>query len=423
MLRLTTQFIQKQTFPTTLLTKLTNTSVRYYGRANGRGGRGRGFRSKKGGVPLIGTSSSSSSRVIGDVPSFLSQVSDVMVDDGSFINATTSSSNDDGDDDEMVLENSQDRKTEHPLAHEYSKLPRLYTPHTQQQQQPQEGQPLTKELTQDNIHYLIKVMRVHKSLTREFRVFNELFGEWVCTLNGTSSEKVTAVYSSCIRSPDSISSVGIIPEKANLYQCLIKKERMKGLVEKVTELDVGSITFLDSEFTDGRNVQEFNKVGKDKKGGGRLVDKLRMIGVEGAEQSERLDVPGLREEVVDMVDVFDWEFDGGGDEGERNIVIALVERSGSSKPLLNVLDDLLLDENQNDKVIKNVSFLVGPEGGWSQTEIQIFNELAKNTKKVGWKEVYTATLTGNVLRSETAGVMAIGVYGVWNSSIQIFNKL
>jgi RsmE family RNA methyltransferase len=58
---------------------------------------------------------------------------------------------------------------------------------------------------------------------------------------------------------------------------------------------------------------------------------------------------------------------------------------------------------------KNVAFLVGPEGGWSPREDELLDRYTEDYPG----SILGVTLGSNVLRTETASILAIGSYSVW----------
>jgi 16S rRNA (uracil1498-N3)-methyltransferase len=160
--------------------------------------------------------------------------------------------------------------------------------------------------------------------------------------------------------------VGIVPKKhIILYQSIIKKDKMEWVIEKATELGVSKIVPIISERSEKKG---FNQ------------ERAQKIAVEAAEQCGRVDVPTIAEVVV---------LDETLKENE-NIVVC--DGSGSLE-----LKAKSLEQTQSSK-LKPLSLFIGPEGGWSEKELDLF-------KQKGAKICSLGPLT---LRAETAAIVALG---------------
>ncbi len=158
---------------------------------------------------------------------------------------------------------------------------------------------------------------------------------------------------------------GIVPQrKVTLYQSLIKKDKMEWVVEKATELGVSRIVPIVSDRSEKKG---FN------------LDRARKIAIEASEQCGRADVPEVGE-VVNM------------EEGIKNSGGKLVVLDSSGPPI----------HHSSFNIQYSISLFIGPEGGWSEKEIELFKEKGA--------EVYS--LGKLTLRAETAAVVAVA----YNSS-------
>ncbi len=151
-----------------------------------------------------------------------------------------------------------------------------------------------------------------------------------------------------------------------LYVAPPKPERAAWLVEKATELGVAAIRFLSTE-RDARSLLAAQ------------LARLGRIAVSAVEQCERAVVPevtvagGLHEVVVRLAQ------DGAS--------VAVLDRGASSEAPRVATED------------GRLSILVGPEGGWSAGERELF----ARTELPRW------SLGERVLRIETAAVVAAGL--------------
>jgi 16S rRNA (uracil1498-N3)-methyltransferase len=152
-----------------------------------------------------------------------------------------------------------------------------------------------------------------------------------------------------------------VPDKeVYLLWSLLKKDKNDWIIQKGTELGVSNFVPIISERCDRTDVSS-----------GR-IDRWRKISIEASEQSGRSDVPYIREPL--------------------NLSKALEEYN--NKILL-----LVADEEGQKQEIENeqVGVLIGPEGGWSDSERQIFENM--NIENINIGEF--------TLRAETAAVIAV----------------
>lgn len=154
-------------------------------------------------------------------------------------------------------------------------------------------------------------------------------------------------------------------QRVFLYQSIIKKDKFEWIVEKATELGVTDIVPVLADRSEKKSLNE---------------DRLRKICIEASEQSGRGDVPivhpilstkaALAESVGEKI-VFHLE-------GQQF--------TPSSAPLADA--------------IAEISIFIGPEGGWSPAEIEMFHSL----------KIPIYSFGKQVLRSETATIVAISKF-------------
>lgn len=151
--------------------------------------------------------------------------------------------------------------------------------------------------------------------------------------------------------------------EVRLYQAVPKGKHMDLVVEKATELGVGSVVPLMTE----RGVV---KLGDERK----KVERWRRVAEAAARQSLQLRVPEVREPVPFA--------DAARDEGPGGVM--LHNEQG--------LRDL---EESVDRL--TVGLFVGPEGGWSEGELDLADRRGLSLAQLGPYR----------LRSETAGIVAV----------------
>jgi len=153
-----------------------------------------------------------------------------------------------------------------------------------------------------------------------------------------------------------------------------KGKRAAVLVEKCAELGVGRIIPIQYD----RSVVE-----KDDESEG--VERLRRIAIEAAKQSGRTDVPRI--------------------ESARTLDAVLADRESSAAVLLDPRADTGLGEwftaLTPEKSAAGVLLIVGPEGGFSNAEIQRVNDAG----------VARARMAEHILRVETAALAGCAIIG------------
>ncbi len=163
----------------------------------------------------------------------------------------------------------------------------------------------------------------------------------------------------------------------HLGLAMIKGGGLDEVIRQVTELGVGQISPLVTE----RTLMQ---------PGGAKQQRWQKIAWEAAEQSERLRWPQIHPPL-------DWSA-WLGQRQEREVLIMAVARA-EGPHLLSVLRDL-------PQATERIAIAVGPEGGWTATEIQ--QGQAAGAQVIG--------LGPRVLRAATAPILVAGlVAAVWEA--------
>jgi 16S rRNA (uracil1498-N3)-methyltransferase len=216
------------------------------------------------------------------------------------------------------------------------------------------------ELDRARAHYLQSVLRLGTGSA--VAVFNATEGEWLCRVFEIGKGASLAVErQSREAEPETETDLWLLFAP-------IKRARLDWLVEKATELGVAALLPV---WTARTQVERVN------------LDRLRAHAVEATEQSERLSVPELRApERLDRL-LAAWP-------GARRLI--LCDESGAGEPISDAAARL----SQGP-----VAILVGPEGGFDETELDAIRKLSFVTR-VG--------LGPRVLRAETAALAAVAVF-------------
>jgi len=153
----------------------------------------------------------------------------------------------------------------------------------------------------------------------------------------------------------------------HLHLAVFKFDRFEWAVEKCTELGVSTIIPVIARRTDAHLVT----------GATKRVERWRRIAHEASQQSHRDTVP-------EISDPQKLEVAIPTAPGKR-IVLSEVERETGVMALL--------------KDSGEVSLAIGPEGGWTDSELNLFHQN-------GWR---SASLGPTILRAETAAIAALAL--------------
>lgn len=230
------------------------------------------------------------------------------------------------------------------------RIPRIYTPQSLQSS-------CNIELEEQTAHYLSKVLRME--VGRDLILFNGQGGQYQAKITEAHKKKVQVeILQHLIDNRES-------PLNSELAIGISRGERMDLVIQKATELGVSTITPL---FTERTEV---------KLSGSRLDKKLQhwqQIAVSACEQSQRNLIP----EVTEPQAFSDFI-------GSNNKELKFVLHHRSSKQL-----------SAYNKPV-SCCFLIGPEGGLSEAEIE----------QAEGKEFEPLSLGPRVLRTETAPLAAL----------------
>ena len=215
----------------------------------------------------------------------------------------------------------------------------------------------TVELTETVFHHLVKVLRA--KLGETATLFNGQGGEYYVTLSEINKKSAQVFV-------DAFNADNRTPSKSTLLgQVMSKGDRMDYAIQKAVELGVVKIQLLTSERCEMRL-----KYDRDQK----KIEHWQGIAIAACEQCGMNRVP----EILAPISLEAWL---QSDLPESRLVLA------PNKNQQNVL--------QNTG--SSLAVLIGPEGGLSETEINMANE----TGFMSW------CIGDRILRTETAPVVAL----------------
>ncbi len=150
---------------------------------------------------------------------------------------------------------------------------------------------------------------------------------------------------------------------------IFKFDRMEWAIEKCAELGISRIVPVIARRTDAHLASAANK----------RVDRWRRIALQASEQSRRASPP----EIASPLKLPD----AANLTGSLRIVLAESEQQ-------TFLRDVIASHEEGE-----ILLAIGPEGGWTEEESQLF-------QKAGW---ISASLGRTILRAETAAIAATAI--------------
>jgi len=227
------------------------------------------------------------------------------------------------------------------MTSDYTKAPRLYVPDDLSNND--------ISLSRDHAHYLINVMR--KSDGDVVRIFNGRDGEFISKISIINKKNVE------LKWLEKIKNQSVSARNIHLYCPPIKKDRFAFMIEKAVELGVTEIQPIISDRTQNAKIN---------------IEKCEKQIIEAVEQCERMDIPTIHKpKSIDQCDFINPSY-------------VAIERADITKFQIQDGD--------------NVGVIIGPEGGWTESEI---NTLSNH------QNITAVSLGDNILRAETAAVFML----------------
>ncbi len=214
--------------------------------------------------------------------------------------------------------------------------------------------------TEAQAHYLLNVMRL--TAGGHVALFNGRDGEWRAEIAVPAKRR--AVFTVDIR-------LRVQTPEPDVWLAFAPVKRGEFTVEKATELGASALLPVRTRHTDIARVN---------------LERLRANAVEAAEQCERLSVPDVR--ALCTFDEFlrDWP---------TSRALYFLDETGRGQAIADVL-------GQAVTIAKNAAgFLVGPEGGFAEFELDALRQLPSATP---------VSLGSRILRAETAALAALACW-------------
>lgn len=220
------------------------------------------------------------------------------------------------------------------------------------------SQPLGEEVVIENVSILKQWLKVFRYTENNLVIlFNGEGFDITYTIVTIASKEIK------LREVSRVTSY-IPTKKIKLYLSLIKKDNFEFVVQKATELEVSEIIPTLSERSEKKNINE---------------ERLIKIATEASEQCGRGDVPTI--------------------STITKLQEALENVSTSDDVFVLQMGGITVSDISKKNPHKNISLFIGPEGGWSKDEEELFKKM----------NVVSVSLGNTVLRAETASIAAVAL--------------
>ena len=220
----------------------------------------------------------------------------------------------------------------------------------------------------DKLRFEITGKEVKHIQVLRFNIGDEIkVNEYVCNI-----EKMT-------RNTITLKKIGYVKKNGEpyinftLYIALLKNEKLDYVVQKSTELGVKNIVL----FTSQNVIVKLDDKSKEKR-----IQKLQIIANEACKQCNRTDTVNVKK-IISFNDLLN-----DVKNNELNI-FAYENETKNLKEIINL--------NKNNK---NISCIIGPEGGFTESEVNALKKI-ENVSIVG--------LGQRILRADTAAINLISI--------------
>lgn len=216
-------------------------------------------------------------------------------------------------------------------------------------------------LSKDDSYHALKVMRLTVNDKIEVVFENNLY---ICNIVNTNNLVIANIINSSISKSDNFN--------ITVVQSLVKEQKMDLILQKSTELGVTEIIPLETERCLIKSNDKYYK----------KIDRWKKIVKEASQQSKRLDVP-IVSNVLEIDELIKLNYD-------IKILCSVNEKSVMLNKIIN-----------KDIINKRILIVVGPEGGFTDYEEELFTN----------NGFIRVSLGNNVLRTETVSLYLLSVIG------------
>lgn len=219
-------------------------------------------------------------------------------------------------------------------------------------------------LSDDDIHHLTRVMRA--KVGEKIEVVND-GATYLAEIRSFKPLEIDVVRK--------LRENNELPNNIVLIASLLKGDKMDIVLQKATELGVSEIVLMETE----RTIVKIKRDDKEVK-----LERFNRILKEAAEQSKRNKIPHLFQ-IINFERLNEIEADIK--------LIAYEEEAGPTNSFNRAIENI--------KPYDRVAIVIGPEGGFSDFEIDL-------ATRYGYKKI---SLGKRILRAETASIYALSVIG------------
>jgi 16S rRNA (uracil1498-N3)-methyltransferase len=229
-------------------------------------------------------------------------------------------------------------------------------------------------LSTHETHHLIHVLRMTPG--DQAFVFDGCGREYRCSFRRVEHNRAQ------LEIADQLSDVVESPNHLTLAQALAKGEKFDFIIQKATELGVSAIAPLITRYADVRLDEEQTT---------KRVERWRRISLEAMKQCGRRKLVEITAPCTLLQFVAEpapslTELAGAAPDAQR-VLLLFSEKGGMT--ITDALSDLTFQGP--------ISALIGPEGGWSDDEIETLDACGSKAVSLGPR----------ILRTETAAIVAI----------------
>ena len=224
-------------------------------------------------------------------------------------------------------------------------------------------------LTGSDVNHIKNVLR--KKIDDKINICNsDTQKNYECVIKNIEENKIVC------KILDEVKSLAESNLNITIFQGLPKSDKMELIIQKATEIGVKTIVPVITK----RTVIKLKDKDKQNK-----VDRWRKIAEVAAKQSGRDIIPTI-ENIINIADIKFENYDK---------VLVLYE----NEEKLSIKDEIAQLKN-NDKEELNIGIVIGPEGGFAESEIEQLN-LNQNVSVI--------TLGKRILRTETVALVVSGI--------------
>ena len=239
------------------------------------------------------------------------------------------------------------------------------------------------QINGEDYNHIVNVLRLR--VGDEITVSDGSARDYTCIISEIGSKEEGFVAADIVESYDSKAE---LPVKVYLFQGVPKGDKFELIIQKMIELGVYSIVPV---------MMERTVVKLDEKKQAKKLSRYNLISESASKQSRR----GIIPEVMPYMSMNDAA--AYAKENMDHIIVPyeLAESISESRNILSDIVSEVRESIKNKETPKSIGIFIGPEGGFSEDEVE----------KLKSEKTNIITLGNRILRTETAGMMIMSVLG------------